>query len=126
MIWAALIFLGVPIWLCAVAVGSLVLRNRSLRRRFGDIPVRLRPAAGGRWRRGHAVWIHDVLAFRASPAAWQEELLWVDGVEVRPATDQDRVRHLGDEPMIARLSVHGATPFDLALAAQHAAALTPR
>ena len=44
MIWLILAVLGVPLWLCAVAVLAPVLRNRSLRQRPGDLPVRvLRP-----------------------------------------------------------------------------------
>jgi hypothetical protein len=30
-----------------------------------------------RWTRGHAIWVSDVFAWRGSPAAWNEELLWV-------------------------------------------------
>ncbi len=40
----------------------------------------------GRWHRGHGLWVHDVLAFRGSPAAWQEGLLWVSGVTTRELT----------------------------------------
>jgi hypothetical protein len=69
MIWVILAAIGVPLWLCAAAILTLVLRDRSLRKCGGDIPVRLRTAPEKRWRRGHALWVHDVLSFRASPPA---------------------------------------------------------
>ncbi len=33
--------------------------------------------ARGHWHRGHGIWVHDVCAVRASPAAWREHLAWV-------------------------------------------------
>jgi hypothetical protein len=76
----------------------------SLRKRPGNIPVRLRAGGSHRWRPAHAVWVHDVLAFRASPAAWREALHWVTGAEVRrsecrraedaPVTSDRRARTL--------------------------------
>ena len=47
MIWAILALLGVPLWLCAIALLILVLRNRGLRKRALDIPMRLRVDAMG-------------------------------------------------------------------------------
>jgi hypothetical protein len=104
MIWAVLALLGVPLWLCAVGILLLVLRNRSLRRRSHDIPCRVRVAPGKRWRRGHGTWVHDVFAFRASPAGWDERLDWVDSVVTRPPTGREvhGLRHL-DDPVIATL-----------------------
>lgn len=67
MIWAILVLLGVPLWLCAIGILVLVLRNRGLRKRVLDIPMRLRIDPKGRWHRGHGLWVHDVLAFLGSP-----------------------------------------------------------
>jgi hypothetical protein len=111
---------GVPLWLCAAGILTLLLRNRSLRRRAGDLPVRIRSAAGGRWRRGHALWVHDVLCFRASPAGWTEELLWVDEVAVRPATEGDGLHRLGADPVVARLIIHDGEPVEVAASKEHA------
>jgi hypothetical protein len=120
VIWAILAAVGVPLWLCAAGILTLLLRNRSLRRRGGDLPVRIRSAAGGRWRRGHALWVHDVLCFRASPAGWKEELLWVEELTIRPATDEDGLHRLGGDPVVARLSVHDAEPVEVAASEEHA------
>ena len=106
MIWAILVLVGVPLWLCAIGVLVLVLRNRGLRKRALDIPMRLRLDPGGRWHRGHGLWVHDVLAFRGSPAAWKEGLLWVTGVTTRELTPEEahKFRRL-DQPVVATFTV---------------------
>ena len=83
MIWAILALLGVPLWLCAVGILALVYRNKSLRQRHGDIPVRVQRAGKTRWTRGHAVWVSDVFAWRGSPAAWSEDLFQVTAARGR-------------------------------------------
>lgn len=106
MIWVILALLGVPLWLCAVAVLALVLRNRSLRQRPGDLPVRVLRPGKTRWMRGHAVWVSDVFAWRGSPAAWREELAQVTAVTVRnPEPGEHRALHrLGDHAVVAELT----------------------
>ena len=79
MIWAILALLGVPLWLCAAGITIIVFRNRGLRKRHGDIPVRVkRPGktrwTRGHWTRGHGLWVSDVFAWRGSPAAWSEDI----------------------------------------------------
>ena len=105
MIWAILALMGVPLWLCAVGILVLVLRNRSLRRRPGNVPVRVLPEGKQRWRRGHGVWVSDVFAWRGSPAAWQEELFPAVGARTcSPDREQrKRLRRL-DHPVLAELT----------------------
>ena len=67
MIWAILALLGVPLWLCALRILTAVVQNRKLRKRYGDIPVRVRRAGKKRWTRGHAIWVSDVFAWRGRP-----------------------------------------------------------
>ena len=107
MIWAILLFLGVPLWLCALGVFILVFRNRALRQRRGDIPVRVLRPGKTRWVRGHAVWISDVFAWRGSPAAWTEGLMQVLTASVAPAEPEERkhLRRLGDDPVIVTMTV---------------------
>lgn len=111
MIWALLAAVGVPLWLCAMCVVTLVLRNRALRRRPGNVACRLRVTPDGRWIRGHGVWVHDVFAFRGSRATWKERLLWAIDVEVRPATEDEarKLRAAGDHPVVATIA---GTPDD--------------
>jgi hypothetical protein len=120
MIWAILLLLGVPLWLCATAILILVLRNRGLRKRPDNIPMRLRALPDGRWRRGHGLWAHDVLAFRGSPAAWAESLLWVSGATSRELTAEEahKFRRL-DHPVAVTLTVGGEPAADAVTSGQH-------
>jgi hypothetical protein len=107
---ALLALLGVPLWFCAIAITVLLLRNRSLRKRRGNLPARIRVAPGKRWIRGHGLWVHDVWAFRGSPAAWNEKLMWVTGATVRAATDEEAKKLHGlDEPLVATLQTDEGT-----------------
>ena len=110
MIWVILAALGVPLWLIALALLNLAYRNRTLRKRPGNMPVRVR-TSGKKWKRGHAVWVHDVFAFRGSPAAWEEVLEHVQGATARLATpEQDHKLRGLDQPVIATLTtVDGRT-----------------
>jgi hypothetical protein len=124
VVWAILAAVGVPLWLCAAAICVLVFRNRALRKRGGNVPVRLRAAAGKRWVRGHGIWVHDVFAFRGSPAAWSERLVWVTGTSVRPASEDEQkglkgIHGLGDGPIVVTFEVAGADPVDVAARAEH-------
>ena len=126
MIWAVLAVLGVPLWLIALALLNLAYRNRTLRKRPGNLPVRLR-TPGKRWKRGHAVWVHDVFAFRGSPAAWDEVLEYVQEATARPATPEEDHKLRGlDQPVIATLTtVDGGTVEAAASGRDRAKLLTP-
>ena len=78
------------------------------------------------WVRGHGTWVHDVFAFRGSPAAWREHLLWVESAALTPAseTDQKKLRHLGLGFVIVRFHHPDGEPADFATAAEHSSALT--
>ena len=120
MIFVVLAAVGVPLWLCAVGIFVLLRRNSWLRSRPGSVPVRMRPAGKKRWLPGHGVWVHDVFAFRGSPAAWKEALVWVAGATVRPATDAERkgLRRIGEEPIVATFALAGGGEIELAARAE--------
>jgi hypothetical protein len=111
MTWALLTAVGVSLCLCAAGILAVLLRNRSLRHRPGSIACRLRVTPDGRWIRGHGVWVHDVFAFRGSPAAWRERLLWAIDVEVRPATERE-ARKLGAGARRAVIATIAGAPDD--------------
>jgi hypothetical protein len=114
MIWVILAAVGVPLWLIAIALITLLLRNRTLRHRPGNVPVRVR-APGKRWDRGHAGWVHDVFAFRGSPAAWAEVLEYVQAATARPATREEAHKLRGlDEPIIATLTTDDGRTIEIA------------
>ena len=125
MIWAVLALLGVPLWLCALGILALLYRNKSLRQRHGDIPVRVLRAGKTRWTRGHAVWVSDVFAWRGSPAAWTEDLFQVTGVRVGAFEPEElkKLHRLGDNPTVATLTPDVGEPVRVAVASEHRAAL---
>jgi hypothetical protein len=125
MIWALLILLGIPLWLCAMGILLLIRNNASLRKRPGNVPVRVKPPGKTRWIAGHAVWIHDVFAFRASPAAWKELLVWVtESVGRDPTAEEAKKLHrLGDDKVVATLSLAGGGTIEIAARTEHRDAL---
>jgi hypothetical protein len=125
MIWAVLGLLGVPLWLCAMGILALVYRNKSLRKRHGDIPVRVQRAGKTRWTRGHAVWVSDVFAWRGSPAAWNEDLFHVTAARVGALEPEElkKLHRLGEHPTVATLTPDVGDPVRVAVASERRAAL---
>lgn len=113
--------LGVPLWLCAAAILTLLVRNHSLRERPGNVPVRIRPSDKKRWSPGHGIWIHDVFAFRGLPAAWKEQLVWAENASAREATEQERkkLHRVGDNPIVVTLTLSEGGSIELATHADH-------
>ncbi len=48
------------------------------------------------------------------------QLLWVRGVAVRPATEDDGLHRLGENPVIARLTMHDGEPLEVAVSERDA------
>ncbi|MCX6374405.1 MAG: hypothetical protein NTX16_15290 [Actinobacteria bacterium] len=126
MIWAILAILGVPLWVIAGGIAYMILLNRHLRHREGDMPVRARYATGKRWRRGHAVWVGDVFAYRSSPSSWNESLDLVRSATLRELTVEEAhaLRRL-DGPIVAVLSTDGHAIEVAAAGSQKDALLGP-
>jgi hypothetical protein len=87
-----------------------------LRKRHGDIPVRVKRPGKTRWTRGHVIWVSDVFAWRGSPAAWSEDIVQVTGMRWRSPDEKERhkLRRLGDGVQIATLSSPGGDPLEVA------------
>jgi hypothetical protein len=117
--------LGVPLWLCAAGILALVYRNRWLRHRHGDIPVRVQRPGKTRWTRGHAVWVSDVFAWRGSPAAWNEDLLLVTAAHLDTPEPEElkKLHRLGDNPAVVTLIPDEGDPVRVAVADEHRAAV---
>jgi hypothetical protein len=111
--------------LCAAGIAVAVERNRRLRRRPGNVPVRLRRPGKSRWLPAHGVWAHDVFAIRAAPAAWKEALLWVADARLRPANAEERkqLHRIGERPVISVFELASGGLIEVAARDEHADAL---
>ena len=89
----------------------LFFQNRKLRKRPGNIPVRVLRPGKKRWTSAHGLWVSDVFAWRGSPAAWNEDLLRVSGVSIHSADEQERekLKRIGDDPVVASFALEDAT-----------------
>lgn len=116
MVWALLAALGVALWLCAAGILILIWRNRTLPKRPGSVPVRIRGANKERWSPGHGVWVHDVFAFRGLPAAWAEALVWATEASARLASAEERkkLHRIGHQPIVVTLTLTEGGTIDLA------------
>jgi hypothetical protein len=125
MIWAILVFVGVPLWLCALGILTVVVRSHRLRSRHGNIPVRVLRPGHTRWVRAQAVWVSDVFAWRGSPAAWSEDLVQVVDLHGRPANSAEikKLHRLGEEPAVVELSSAEGETFTVATAGTDQVAL---
>ena len=104
---AAFAALAVLAGVGALTLVVVVRRNQALRRRPGDVPVRVRCRKDGPWVPGHGVWVNDVFAFRRSPAGWRETLLWIMQASACGATEEEREQ-------LARLHDPVIATFELA------------
>jgi hypothetical protein len=121
VIWAILAIIGVPLWLIAIALLMLFFRNRKLRKRPGNIPVRVLRPGKKRWTSGHGIWVSDVFAWRGSPAAWNEDLLQVSGVAIHCADAQERgkLHRIGEHPVVASLALDAGATLKVAARREH-------
>jgi hypothetical protein len=121
MIWAILALLGVPLWLCAFAIGTIAFRNRNLRKRPGNVPVRVLVPGKTRWSAGHGVWVSDVFAWRGSPAAWREDVVQVSDASARvpEAEVEKRLHRIGDHPVVATFVLADGGTLEVAGGSEH-------
>jgi hypothetical protein len=121
VLWVILAVVGIPLWLCTVGIVTLILRDRTLRKRPGSVPVNIRWPESRRWSPGHGVWIHDVFAFHGLPAAWKEDLVWAEEASARPASaaERKRLHGIGDEAIVVTLMLVEGETIDLATRPEH-------
>lgn len=101
--------LGIPVWMLVGALVLLALRARSLGRRPGDLPVRVRDEGSKRWQRGHGLWVHDVFVFNGTLTFWSDRL--VPAVGATTTTDAmgfDPPRRLPEASFVSILGDGGA------------------
>jgi hypothetical protein len=110
----------------AGGIAYMILLNRHLRHREGDLPVRARYASGKRRRRGHALWVERVFAYRSSPSSWNESLDRVRSAVLRAlsAEEAHALRRL-ESPIVAVLTADDQTIEVAAAGSQKDALLGP-
>jgi hypothetical protein len=124
MIWAILVFLGIPLWLIALALFMLI-RTRS---RIGSIPGSVRckvrssapiPGMHDEYARytSTAHWVHDVLIVHGGTFLIQTLPLGVTGCAARPgpAEANPRIKKL-DSPVTMRFTLDSGAEIELACA----------
>ena len=124
MTWLILALLGIPLWLCAIALIALVLRKRS-RKHSRGIAVRVRSEPGKRWVSGRATWINDMFVFSARPAVLRERAVWVTGAQARVASPEEvrALRRVAADPIVGIFALADGRRIQVAAAPRHAQAL---
>jgi hypothetical protein len=125
MTWIALLETGVLLGLLAGAIVLMVLRSERIRRRPGNVPVRLLSEGKRAWLPGHGIWAHDVFLVRAAPAAWDEALFWVTDAKLREPTELERkkLHRIGDRPVVGVFELASGGSVQLAARREHADSL---
>ena len=126
MIVALLAALGIPLWLVIAIAVHLVRQRRWVRSRPGTFGCAMRRTAGEaqdtseKWRRGYALWVREVLAFRSGQSLSRESLFAVDGVGARGVrrASPGEVKRLGPEPAVIALRIAGGGAVEVAAHAE--------
>jgi hypothetical protein len=96
-------------------VGSVVSRKRWVRHEPGAFPGVVRVVDGDihglgpTWHRGYGRWVGDVLVWTKGPFLFRNELAAVDGLEGQRPGHPDEVKHVGDHPVVIRVTIGDAT-----------------
>ena len=108
--------LGVPLWLVAAGIFALLFQNRALKKRPGNVSVRVRPAGKKRWSKANSLWLSDVFFWRGSLGVWKEGLDQVTGASSRPAdaAEQKKLHRVGKNVVIVTMTLAGGGTLDTA------------
>jgi hypothetical protein len=111
--------------LCAGGIALVVVRNRRMRERPGNVPVRLWRQGDDRWLPAHGVWANDVFAVRAAPAAWGEALFWIVDAKRHRVTDEERkkLHRIGERPVAFEFALACGGSVRMAARREHEEAL---
>jgi hypothetical protein len=115
MLIALLALLGVDLITLIWLVLFLLSRKRWVKRQPGSFRGAIRVASGEidglrpKWRRGYGRWVRDVLVWTKAPFLFRNELLAADGLDQQRPARPGEVKRLGDHPVVARVTVGGAT-----------------
>jgi hypothetical protein len=122
MIWIILAALGIPIWLVLGGLAATLMSRRSLKRRDGVFPAKLRVVSGevstlkDSWPRrpAYARWVHDVLLVQHGLALVRTEAYPVAALSVSSTSQDDEIRGIGDAPIVMTLELDSGSSIELA------------
>jgi hypothetical protein len=119
MLIALLLALGVNLIVIVAIVAMVAARKRWVMRQPGAFRGVIRVSSGEveglrpKWSRGYGRWVRDVLVWTKAPFLFRTESLPADGVDEQPPAPLAEVKHLGDHPVVARVTV-GQAAIDVA------------
>jgi hypothetical protein len=115
MLIALLAVLGVNL-IVIVAIAALGIgRRRWVKRQDGAFRGAIRvdsgqlDGLGAKWSHGYGRWVRDVLVWTKGPLLLRNRIMAADVVDVEPARSPEHLKRLGDDPVVAKLRVGGAT-----------------
>jgi hypothetical protein len=115
MLIALLAVLGVDLIVIVVLLASVLSRKRWVSRRPGAFRGAIRVAGGeidglgAKWTRGYGRWVRDVLVWTKAPLLFRNALLPTDGLDAQRPAHPDKVKRLGDHPVVVRVRMGSAT-----------------
>jgi hypothetical protein len=115
MLIALLAVLGVDLIVVVALLGSVLSRKRWVMRQPGAFRGAIRVGDGEidglrpKWDRGYGRWVGDVLVWTKAPFLFRNELLEIDGVDDQRPAGANKVKRLGDHPVVVRLRTRNAT-----------------
>jgi hypothetical protein len=128
MIVALLALLGVNLIVIVFVIAGVVSRKRWVKRQPSAFRGAIRVATGeldgldSKWKRGYGHWVRDCLVWTKAPLLFRNEILPADGLEDERSESSDKVKHLGDGPIVIKLKI-GSAAVEVAAAADDRGAL---
>ena len=132
MIWAILIFIGIPLWLVATLLFMLVRTRTKVQHIPGSVQCKVRgvtagiPGLGAAYPRytSTAHWVHDVLIVHAGTFLIRTLPIGVAALATSPPATQpnSRIKKI-DQPVIMRLTTDAGAEIELVCATADAGRL---
>ena len=127
LISAALLFLGIPLWMIAGMLVLVFWNRHRVKGQTGIFPVKIRAEADPeaekepKWSsKGYAQWVHDVLIVRSGIGMMQSTPYGISGVASREKdADPEEVKGLGDHPKVIRVRLDDSSILQVALEELH-------
>ena len=124
MLIALLAVLGVDLIVIVVLLAVVVSRKRWVKRQPGVFRGAIRVAdgdlagLGAKWKRGYGRWVRDVLVWTKAPLLFRNELVPADRLTGERPGGPEKLKRLGDDPIVVELAT-GVATVEIAASGQH-------